>query len=319
MDHYTRSARNWLVDYGIDRLSHRRRDEDWVARQLRGDVARVVPVWRSRNLLVEAAAPRAALLAPRELGAYFDEADTLILLGADTAGTYFAVDLPGTDDSVAQVLSSHGTFRDLRSFVPLLDPGEAGLLAYARAMTYWHRHHRYCGDCGNPTRSVDAGYLRVCCNEACERRQFPRTDPAIIVLITHEERCLLARARQWRPHLYSTVAGFVEPGESIEEALAREVQEETSLRLWDIHYHSSQPWPFPSSLMLGFTARAKTTQVHLADGELEDARWFSRGDIAQGVGTGMLALPFSASIAYRLLEDWYDGGGSRLRDLVQPS
>lgn len=315
MDHHTRSTRNWFVCYGVDRLTHRRCDPEWVSQRVAGGGARVVPVWRSRNLVADGDTPRAALLAPRDLGVYLRGPESLILLGEGPGATYFAVDLPGEDEEPVQRLSAHGSFQDLRSAAPLLHHREGGLLAYARAMTYWHRHHRYCGDCGSPTRSAEAGSIRVCSDERCARRQFPRTDPAVIVLVVRDGRCLLARPAHWSARLYSTVAGFVEPGESVEEAVVREVHEETGLRLRDVRYHSSQPWPFPSSLMLGFTATATDERVRLMDGELEDARWFSRDALSRGVSDGTLRIPSPISIAYRLIEDWYDQGGGRLREL----
>ncbi|NIR31623.1 MAG: NAD(+) diphosphatase [Gammaproteobacteria bacterium] len=315
-DHHARSTRNWFVCYGVDRITHRRRDPEWVAQRVAGGAVRIVPVWRSRNLVAGEDTLRAAVLAPRDLDVYLAALDTLILLGEDTDATYFAIDLPGEDEAPALRLSAHGSFQDLRSVAPLLDPREGGLLAYARAMTYWHRHHRYCGDCGSLTYSVEAGSLRVCSDERCARKQFPRTDPAVIVLIARGGRCLLARPSHWPARLYSTVAGFVEPGEAVEEAVLREVYEETGLGLHEVRYHSSQPWPFPSSLMLGFTARATDECVRLTDGELQDARWFSRDRLAADVSSGALRIPSRISIAYRLIEDWYDQGGGRLSELA---
>ncbi len=157
--------------------------------------------------------------------------------------------------------------------------------------------------------------MLVCTNPDCRHDHFPRTDPAIIVLISDGERALLGRQAGWPAGRYSTIAGFVEPGESLEDAVAREVFEETGVRVDLIEYHSSQPWPFPSSLMLGFTARAVTTEVHLRDQELEDARWFSRAELAAGYPK----IPPNVSISFRLIEDWFDaGGGPRLRELQGP-
>lgn len=317
MDHLARSHRNWFVGSRVDRSALRRGDAAWVAQRLASESARVIPVWRSRNLVYGEAQPRPALLAPRALGARLARIESVILLGEDASNTYFALDLPAEDEEPAAALAGYGSFQDLRTVAPLLDPREGGLLAHARAMTYWHRHHRYCGDCGGATRSLEAGYLRVCTEPRCARKHFPRTDPAMIVLVARGGQCLLARPRRWPAHLYSAVAGFVEPGESVEEAVLREVREETGLRLCDVRYHSSQPWPFPGSLMLGFTARAADARVWLADGELEDARWFSREDIAEGIRGGSLRVPSDISIAYRLIEDWYDAGaGGRLCRIV---
>jgi NAD+ diphosphatase len=147
----------------------------------------------------------------------------------------------------------------------------------------------------------------VCTNENCRTEQFPRIDPAIIVLVSDGTRALLGRQASWPAGRYSTIAGFVEPGESLEDAVLREVHEETGINVDDVRYHSSQPWPFPSSLMLGFSAHARDHAITLKDGELEDARWFSREDIAGGA----IAMPSSQSISFRLIEDWYDSGAAR--------
>jgi len=150
-----------------------------------------------------------------------------------------------------------------------------------------------------------------CSREDCGAEHFPRLDPAIIVLVTDGERALLGRQASWPEGRYSTIAGFVEPGESLEDAIVREVMEETGVRATDPVYHSSQPWPFPSSLMIGFTANAAPGAEPRADEELEDVRWFSRDDIA----AGRPALPPPQSVSYRLIEDWYDSGSTRpLRD-----
>jgi NAD+ diphosphatase len=160
----------------------------------------------------------------------------------------------------------------------------------------------------------------VCTNPQCGQLHFPRTDPAIIVLVTHGEQCLLGRQPTWPAGRYSIIAGFVEPGEGLEAAVAREVREETGIDIKHVRYHASQPWPFPSSLMLGFTAQAANTTIQLKDGELEDARWLSREEIAGELGRGTLRLPPEISISYRLIEGWFDASGSGcLKHLVSQS
>jgi NAD+ diphosphatase len=205
-------------------------------------------------------------------------------------------------------LAALGRFEELRTAGALLGPWEGALLAYARAMVYWHRRHRFCGDCGSPTASAEGGHLRVCTNPACGQQHFPRTDPAVIVRVTSGERILLARQSRWPARMHSIIAGFVEPGESLEAAVAREVLEETGLVLDEVDYHSSQPWPFPSSLMLGFGAHAHGEEIRLHDGELEAARWFSRQDIVDGLSRGTLRLPTSISISHRLIREWFEAG-----------
>jgi NAD+ diphosphatase len=210
-----------------------------------------------------------------------------------------------------------GRFRDLRQVAALLDRQNAALLAYAKAMTTWHHQHRFCGTCGARTRSTNGGHLRTCTNPGCGRHHFPQPEPAIIVLVTSAERCLLGRQATWPKNRYSIIAGFVEPGERVEEAVAREVWEETGVQAEHVRYASSQPWPFPNSLMLGFTAQASSTVTRLSDGELEDAGWFSREEIADGLRRGTLALPPKVAISYHLIESWFDAGNQgRLKDLV---
>jgi NAD+ diphosphatase len=175
---------------------------------------------------------------------------------------------------------------------------EGGLLAYARAMSIWRSRHRFCGVCGSPLVPERAGHVMKC--ERCGHESFPRIDPAIIVLVSDGDRALLGRQAGWPPGRYSTVAGFAEPGESLEYAVAREVFEETNVRVRYANYHSSQPWPFPSSLMVGFHASAEPNQEVRVSGELEHARWFTRGELLNGPPV----MPPSQSISYRLITTW---------------
>jgi NAD+ diphosphatase len=193
-----------------------------------------------------------------------------------------------------------GEFHDLRYLGTVLPADEANLVAHARALVLWHASQVFCGVCGSSARPEAAGNSRVCLNDDCRREIFPRVDPAIIVLVANGDRCLLGRQISWPEGRYSTIAGFVEPGESLEDAVRREVYEETNIRVGKVSYHSSQPWPFPSSLMLGFMAEALSRDIHLNDGELEDAQWFSRKELA----SGFPKLPFRISIARRLVDHW---------------
>ena len=266
------------------------------------------------NLIAGDPVPHPVLLSPDDLDSLGCVPDEAIFLGEEDRLAYFAIDLAGNDPSPPAVLLQLGRFRDLKGVAALLDRRDGALLAYARAMTHWHRRHQFCGDCGWPTRSAEGGHVRVCANKKCGLQHFPRTDPAVIVLVESGDQCLLGRQPIWPKTVYSTIAGFVEPGESVEEAVVREVFEETGIRVHAVEYHSSQPWPFPASLMLGFTARAEKTSILLDQNELEDARWFSRSEIRTCLENGTLRLPSAISIAYRLIEDWFDEPGSpRLR------
>lgn len=199
---------------------------------------------------------------------------------------------------------------DLRGFGATLPAGLAATLAYARGMAFWHAGHRFCGRCGAPTEIGRGGHVRICSDSSCAAPSFPRTDPAVIMLVTDGARCLLGRQEKWPQGMVSTLAGFVEPGETLEEAVAREVMEEAGVRVGRITYRASQPWPFPSSLMLGFWAEAETTEIVVDERELADARWFHRDELrAMGeVGDGLPGwkLPRRDSISRWLIETWRD-------------
>ena len=301
--------RNIFAGPYLDRAAHLRQDPAWFAAALADERSRVIPVWNSRNLIAEGDAPRAAYLGLSDVPPERRNSDDLILLGRFGDTSFFAYEI---ESSEPPILLPATRFEDLRILAAMLPIDEAGLLGYARAIISWRRRHRFCGTCGARTVPAKSGHVLVCSNPACRHEQFPRIDPAIIVLVDDGERALLGRQASWPAGRYSTIAGFVEPGESLEDAVAREVFEETGIEVDRIEYHSSQPWPFPASLMLGFTAHALSTDVRLRDQELEDARWFTRADLASN---GAL-LPPRQSISFRLIEQWFDAvGGVRLRDI----
>jgi NAD+ diphosphatase len=292
----------------LDRVAHLRTDEGFLAAAVADPASLLVPVWRSKNLLRRAGDTWSADLPAVADDRWRDvQASELVLLGRFRGRVCFAAEFDG--ESAPTVSGS--TFEDLRAVGGELRADEAGLLAYARAMILWRGKHRHCGACGAPTAARSAGHVMRCMREVCGAEHFPRLDPAIIVLVTDGARALLGRQAAWPAGRYSTIAGFVEPGESLEDAVSREVLEETGVAVEDPVYHSSQPWPFPSSLMIGFMARADTGAQPRADEELEDVRWFSRADIA----SGNPALPPPQSVSFRLIEDWYDSGSTvPLRD-----
>ena len=286
----------------LDRAAHLRKDEAFVAQALASASTVVVPVWRSRSLVrrtangwcaayLEVSHTHAARVPPAEL----------VMLGQFDGRVYFAADVAG--DEPPAILDD-AKFEDLRMIGAQLPEQEAGVLAYARGILYWRHRHRFCGVCGASNLSTSAGHVMKCSNADCASDHFPRIDPAIIVLVTDGERALLGRQATWPAGRYSTIAGFVEPGESLEDAVAREVLEETGVTVLESDYHSSQPWPFPASLMIGYTARASAQSQPRADEELEDVRWFTRAQIAAGEA----GLPPPQSVSFRLIEDWYDAG-----------
>jgi NAD+ diphosphatase len=311
-------APNIFAGGPLDRKSELRREAGWIEQRLRDPASRFVPVWRTRSLIQ---GRQGVFLDGAQAAELLSAADPVVFLGEWQARAWFALDLSSlTPERFGDALRA-GEFKDLRFASLGLDRGEAAVLAYARALLYWHRRHRFCGRCGAPTTVCEAGHARDCSNPECAKRHFPRTDPSIIVLVTAEHagrrHCLLGRQANWPPNVYSTLAGFVEPGESLEDAVAREVFEESGVRVAAVRYHSSQPWPFPAALMLGFHADA-ALQPARADGqELEDARWFAYDEMRAALQDKKLFVPPPVSIAYRLVEAWFDAqGGPRLAGLA---
>jgi NAD+ diphosphatase len=300
----SRVRSNFLAGAPLDRLGHLRKDTGWLDEaRTRG---RYVAIWKRKLLVSDATEPAPVLLGHADLAILGGLGDS-VLLGHLDDTPCFAVALLGEQPE------TRGIFADLRSLGDRLMPADAALLAYARAIILWHERHGHCSACGDATRAIEAGHAREC--PSCGAKHFPRVDPAIIVLVADEERCLLGRQPAWPADRYSTIAGFVEPGESLEDAVRREVLEETGIQVDAVDYHSSQPWPFPSSLMLGFRARPAGGELTLRDGELEDARWVGRDDIA----AGRVLLPPAVSIAYRLIEEWFDAApGRRLAAEARP-
>jgi NAD+ diphosphatase len=295
---------------GLERLAERRRDSAWLAAALAAADTCFVPMQGPHNTVIhENGTPRALLLSQTEAGPLFKDARGTMLLGSLAGRVCFALNL---DEQAALPRGEQG---DLRQLGVLMDDTELALLGYARALTHWHQQNVHCGRCGAATLSVQAGHARDC--PACGNQLFPRLDPAIIVLVTHGERCLLGRQPVWVPKRYATLAGFVEPGESLEAAVRREVAEETDVRVGEVIYQASQPWPFPSSLMLGFRAEAESTTIHCKDGELEHAAWFSRDDLIAQVNAGGLLLSPSRSISYRLIRGWFEESAGYSFDAVR--
>jgi NAD+ diphosphatase len=295
---------NFYAANGLDRAGHRRREPDWLEAQLAHPETLFVPVWRGQNLVASIAdgAPSAITVRREALVSLEGES---VLLGLREERAYFALDL-SHHETPLELIRSEGPieFTDLRRVGPLLARPDGALLAYARGITHWHGRHRFCGVCGSPTRSEEGGHVRRCVKPECNAAHFPRTDPAVIMLVTDGDRALLGRQKVWLPGMHSTLAGFVEPGESLEEAVAREVHEETGIVVDEVTYHSSQPWPFPASIMLGFSARALTTEIRVDLEELEAARWFDRDFILGHPDDDTFRLPRRDSIARRLIEDW---------------
>lgn len=285
----------------VDRIGERRKDSAWLAEAVRSEQSCFLPVW-GEQCLIGGDPLRAILLSRDQAGTMVDDRD-LIFLGLFRDRPAFALPISAAANAPFPEL---GEFHDLRYLGTVLPLDEANLVAHARALVLWHASQEFCGVCGSSARPETAGNSRVCMNEVCGRQIFPRVDPAIIVLVEQGNRCLLGRQASWPEGRYSTIAGFVEPGESLEDSVRREVYEETNVRVGAVRYHSSQPWPFPSSLMLGFMAEATSSEIILNDGELEDAQWFTRKQLR----SGFPKLPFQISIARRLVDHWLAADGN---------
>ena len=291
----------------FNRAIERRGQEEWLSAQLSGS-AQMLPLWRERNLFSLGKDKSPLYLDSRTLNALLDP----IFLGIQSNGrSLFAVDVSssGEEEEALRILNLHSgqaRFLQLREFSGSLTPEDRALLFYSRSMIHWHREQRFCGRCGAQTQSEDGGHVMACVNQSCAVKHFPRTDPATIMLVHDGERCLLGRQASWPIGVYSTLAGFVEPGETLEEAVFREVKEESGVEVTNIRYFGSQPWPFPQSLMFGFVAEAITRELRCGS-ELEDVRWFTVSEARELLVKLSTRFPHLDTIAKRLIRHWVDG------------
>jgi NAD+ diphosphatase len=284
---------------GYDRAAARRLDPAWLRDALRAPDTRFLPMHGLKPMFVEdETGPRARFVDAAALAGF--RPDPPVLLGLVEGRPVFAVDLDGEE-------VAGGTYLELRQATAGLPAVEAGLLAFARALAHWRLRNRFCGACGVEMTTTQAGHARHC--GACGFDTFPRTDPAVICLVTHGEHCLLGRSRHFPEGMFSTLAGFVEAGESLEQTVRREIEEEVGLVVDDIHYRSSQPWPFPQSLMLGFRATAPLVPPVVDPAELEAARWVHRSELVDP-DKRPVRLPNPDSIARFLIDEWLYGEGS---------
>lgn len=298
----------------LDRADHLRRDEAEITVLRESTAARVV-LYHRGTMLIDNSSPAAPSVAQLQLTNFLDPQLPTVFLGLRGETPWFAMDLSHEDESSLGFHDS-GEWLDLRQVGPLMSADDGALLAYSKAIMHWHQQSRFCALCGHANRTRHAGHVRVCSNEACGRESFPRTDPAVIMLVIDEptdgspSRCLLGRSPAWPEGVFSTLAGFVEPGETLEHAVQREVFEEAGVKTTDVQYVASQPWPFPQSIMLGFRATATSTALTLDTRELADAGWFTREELTTfGVwGDERYArqLPRPDSIARFLINSWME-------------
>jgi NAD+ diphosphatase len=301
---------NTFAGNPLDRASDRRGDDEWLAKQLASSDSLGLAMWNGRPLVEPSKDGdlQIAYLPAKLVGELSGGPERLLFMGLWKGTAIFAVDLEDTSDPAESALEGLGKFEDLRAVALRVPAPEAAILATAKSMFEWRRRHKHCAVCGQPSRAVDGGWKRKC--TACETEHFPRTDPVVIMLPYHGDRCMLGRQEVWPKGMFSALAGFLEPGESIEEACARELNEEAGLHAVSVRYHSTQPWPYPSSLMIGLIAEVEDEEGAPDQTELSEVRWFTREearDLLAGKLDGV-AAPNRLAIAHQLIKAWVDEG-----------
>ena len=298
---------NFYAGNPLDRIALRRDDTAYLQALLHDPDSLFLPVWRDQHLVQGESQFQIGMPSRRVLDRDVDAIDShpWVLLGLLDGHAVFALDLGGLEDPQTLVPPGLGRFEPLRPLAPLLPAHEAAILAQARGLLHWRRNHIFCGRCASATVPEQGGYRLVCPN--CGLQHFPRTDPVAIMLVHHQGRALLARGTRFPGRrLFSALAGFIEPGESAEDAVAREVFEEVGIRLSGITYHSSQPWPYPNSLMLGFIAEAEESTLTLDPNEIAEAFWLTPDEVRDAASLD-IELPGPTAIAHSLLHAWLDG------------
>lgn len=316
----------------LDRADAERRDDQWIAERLSDSNSRILPFWRLNPLATAGDEPKLAW-QDNNIMAHASDNAVPVLLGIKDEIAHFAIDVTGVAKAATDVdgggeenpaellgLPDGVTFQDARGVATEISGEESGTMAHARAVIGWHQRNGFCSNCGEATHATKGGKERIC--DACGAHHFPRTDPVAIMAVTDGERCLLGQGRARRTsRFYSALAGFIDQGESIEEAVRREVFEEGGIRVGDVRYHSSQPWPFPSSLMIGCIAQAITTDIKIDPQEMSDVRWVSRDEvlaaleIASAPGYSLTAdpggdgvrVPGPIAIAHHIIKAWANG------------
>jgi NAD+ diphosphatase len=299
----------------LDRASEKRTDAEWIAARRRDASSLILPVWRLQPFILggEKAAPpvELGLLQPGLCDSLAAPDAPCIFLGLEGQNAMFALDISAAPDPVGEgPIAGLGHFRDARAAGATLPMKDAAIMGQAKAMIDWHKRHGYCANCGAATRLVDGGWRRIC--DECKTEHFPRTDPVVIMLATHGDACLVGRNKRFPGNFYSALAGFMEPGETIEEAVRRELLEEVNLKVGTVRYHATQPWPFPSSLMIGCLAEAESRDFKPDGEEISDARWLDR-DTARRLIAGErmpdISVPPAVAIAHHLIKAFADAEG----------
>ena len=299
---------NTFAGNPLDRCSDKRPKTEWMSERINDPESLAVAIWNGKPLVENGGAGKAAqqiAYLPVSLARKVAGNDQhLLFLGLWKETAVFAVDLDGSIDPTDGPLSGFGRFEDLRSIALTLPEADAAILATAKGVFEWRRKHLYCSNCGQPSIAVDGGWKRLC--ESCKTEHFPRTDPVVIMLPVFEGKCLMGRQAIWPKGMFSALAGFLEPGESIEEACARELMEEAGLTATKVTYHSTQPWPYPSSLMIGLIAEVANDYAEPDLEELDEVRWFTKDEtraLLRGELKGTFA-PGAMAIAHQLIKTW---------------
>jgi NAD+ diphosphatase len=292
----------------LNRASEKRLEAKWIESSLHDPSSLIFPMWRLEPFLLgpENSAPplQLGLLKPGLADALAADGAPCIFLGLDGDRAVFALDISAADNPAKEgSLAGLGFFRDARAAGQMVSIKEAAIIAQAKALIDWHQRHGFCPKCGAPTRLMDAGYRRLC--DKCNSEHFPRVDPVVIMLATDGDGCLVGRGKLFPEGMFSALAGFIEPGETIEEAVRRELMEEASLKVGEVSYWATQPWPFPSSLMIGCFAKATSRDVKVDQSELAEVRWIERKvarELIEGKRVNGIMVPPPIAIAHHLIK-----------------
>ncbi len=303
---------NTFAGSPINRMGNERRNDDWLRQQMDDPDSCFLPMWQLRALMMPGAEMRIGWCQKQDVQPFIASGANVLLLGQIKGRAHFAVDVSASGPRKADApLQDYGKWIDVRSAAAACSGPDAAILAQSRSMLDWHARHGFCSVCGQPSRMDEAGYSRKCSDEDCGSMHFPRTDPVTIMLVLDGDNCLLGRQKIFAPNSYSALAGFMEPGETIEETVRREIFEEAGIRVGDVRYIFSQPWPFPSSLMMGCFAEAETTEINVDTNELEEARWFTKDQVRDMVDNwqdqSKIRMPAPLAIAHQLAAAWLRG------------
>lgn len=315
----------------LDRASSQRKSKEWIQEQLAHPECEIIPIWQGKYLFKEKSlvslSGEAKFKILNQSYKLINKQQSLVFLGLENTSPIFVVDissLPETsltdfveEDSIEEDFIEQGVIEliDLRAALSIITDEKASMLGYASSLTHWYRFNRFCGVCGDKTLAANGGHSLKCVNEHCHKEFFPRTDAVVIMLVVYQsengiEKCLLAEHQRMAGKVVSTLAGFVDPAETLEQAVIREVKEEAGVNVFDVEYIASQPWPFPSSLMLGFYAKTNDPSIFIDDEEIRDAKWFTAAQIRQfdewGDEGDNYKLPRRQSIARFLIDNWLE-------------